>query len=74
MTELQEIRGMLEVALQRLDEIQKLVTPKRAPLTRAEFARLTGYSYRTVCRWVESGRLRVRDGRIPALELDQFMS
>lgn len=71
MTEVAEIKCMLEVVLRRLDQ---LAPKNRPPLTRQAFAQATGYSYKTICRKVESGEIRTKDGRIPASELDKFLS
>jgi hypothetical protein len=70
MTELAEIRSMFEVVMRKLKDLE----PKRAPLTRAAFAKATGYSYKTICRKVESGNITEKDGRIPASELDRYLS
>ena len=70
MTDLAKVTGMLEVVLRKLTALE----PKRAPLTRAAFAKATGYSYCTICRWVDSGKLPLKAGRIPAKYLDQYLS
>jgi hypothetical protein len=73
-TEAQQTRGMLETILRELDALKKALAPKRAPLTRRQFADATGYSYKQVCRWIASGRIRLVEGRIPADQLDQFLT
>ncbi len=75
MNELVQLRGLVETVLRRQDEIIRALRPKnRPPLTRHEFAKAIGRSYKTVCRWVDGGKIREVDGRIPASESDRFVS
>lgn len=74
MTELQQIRALLEAVLRELDQLKKALAPKRPPLTRKQFADATGYSYKTICRKVDAKEIRLVDGRIPASELDKFLT
>jgi hypothetical protein len=70
MTEFAELRGTLDLILRKLSALE----PKRAPLTRAAFAKATGYSYKTICRKIDAKELKLKDGRIPASELDRYLS
>ena len=70
MDAISEIKGTLHLILRKLAELK----PERKPLTRAEFARKTGYSYSTIIRRIEAGEIKLRDGRIPASELDKYLS
>lgn len=70
MTELAQIRDSLGLILRKLKSLE----PKRAPLTRAAFAKATGLSYKTICRKVDAGELKLKDGRIPASELDGYLT
>lgn len=70
MTELAEIKNTLEVILRQLAALK----PQRKPLTQTEFAKAAGYSRRSIYQKVQAGEIRVVDGRIPASELDRFLS
>ena len=71
MTELlQQILGTQEIILRKLAALE----PQRAPLTRAAFAKKTGFSYKTICRKVDAKEIKVKGGRIPASELDRYLS
>jgi hypothetical protein len=72
MTEQAQTQGMLETILRKLDSLEKALMPKRAPLTRSQFAEATGYSYRQVTRFIAAKRIRLVADRIPASELDKF--
>lgn len=65
------IEGMLETVLR---ELQHLTEPKKPSLTRADFARASSLSYRTVKRKVDSGELPLVKGRIPYSELRPYLS
>jgi hypothetical protein len=70
MTELGQIRDSLGLILRKLAALE----PKRAPLTRAAFATAVGLSYKTICRKVDAGEIKIKDGRIPASELDSYLT
>jgi hypothetical protein len=74
MTELAQVRGLVECVLRELDGLKKALAPKRAPLTRRQFGEATGYSYRQVQRFIAAGRVRTVADRIPACELDKFLT
>jgi hypothetical protein len=64
------IVGMLEVLLRKVAALEL----KRPPLTRQQFAEATGYSYRQITRKIAAREIRLKDGRIPASELEKFLS
>lgn len=74
MTELAQVRSMLEVALRRIDDLHKLLEPKQAPVTVAEFAKRVRVHPNTVHRWIAAGTVTKQDGRIPYSELRRFLT
>lgn len=70
MSDLEQIVLTQELILRKLDAL----APKRAPLTITQFAELTGFCAKTVSKKISAGEIRVVDRRIPASELDKFLS
>lgn len=74
MTELAQVRSMLEATLKGIDELKAIIAPKRKPLSRQAFADATGYHVQTIYRMIRAGEIQIEKGRIPASELDRFLS
>ena len=67
---IQKVDAKCDIILRKLAEL----SPKRKPPAQTGFAAETGSSLRAVQRKCAAGEIRVVGGRIPASELDKFLS
>jgi hypothetical protein len=74
MTELAEIRGLVELALKGIGELRDALEEKKADLTVTEFAKRIGRHPNTVHRWIADGQIKKGPTGIPYRELRRYLS
>lgn len=74
MTELAEVRGLCEATLKAVADLKASLAPRRAPLTIVAFAKAVGLSRWTIQKRIRDRAIHTVAGRIPASELDKFLS
>lgn len=74
MSELAQMRGMMEVLLKQTAEMRAMLEEKQAPLTVTEFAKRIGRHPNTVHRWIDQGLVVKTDRGIPYSELRRLLS
>ena len=74
MTETAEIKALCVALIKQFDDLKRLVVGRRPPMSRKEFSRLTGYSYKQVCRLIADGEVAIIRNRILPLSLSPPLS